>query len=414
MVAALLLLPWPVWFLRREDPSLRGFPLALHRGGRVVALCPWARRLGVREGMPLEVARVRVAGLRLLPYPPQAEAAWRGLLSELSRFSPRVEALGPGRVLLGLVQEDLPHLPRSLAEGYGARVGVAPWREVALLAAWASREGEVRWVGEGGEEAFLNGLPLYFLRGVGLSPEGLSRLRLLGLERVGEVRRFRPHGLLAYLGEGRALLPYLFGPWGREVARFREEEVLEVWAGLDPPAEAEWGLFRHLAQGLAARLAPRAAGRLEVVALAGGLAFRGEDWPKTPLREVGEIQRALVRAFGRSGAFGLPLEGVGVRAHGLVRPALQEGLFGGREEGLGPLLARFPGALLRVEVVDPGALVPEWGFRYRAWEVRDEASASSPGGGLPRGKAQVGGLPGEAEGGAPPGPLAGRGAVVAP
>lgn len=113
---------------------------------------------------------------------------------------------------------------------------------------------------------------------------------------------------------------------------------------------------------------PRAAGRLEVVALAGGLLFRGEDWPKVPVREVGEVHRALVRALGRSGALGLPLEGVGVRAYGLVRPARQEGLFRRAGEGLASLLARFPGSLLRVEVVDPGALVPEWGFRLRPWE----------------------------------------------
>ncbi|MFN4073924.1 MAG: hypothetical protein ACK4G4_11015 [Thermus sp.] len=411
MVAALLLLPWPVWLLRREDPSLAGFPLAVHRGGRVVALCPWARRLGVREGMPLEVARARVAGLRLLPYPPQGEAAWRGLLQELYRLTPRVEALAPGKALLAL--DDLP-LARSLAQGYRARVGVAPWREVALLAAWASREGEVRLVEEGREGEFLDRLPLYLLRGVGLSPEGLERLRLLGLRRVGEVRRFHPQQLLAYLREGKALLPFLFGPWRREVARLPEEEGVGVWASLDPPAEADRGLFRHLAQGLAKRLLPRAAGRLEVVALAGGLLFRGEDWPKRPLREEEEIYLALVRAFGRSGALGLPLEEVRVRAHGLVRPALQEGLFRRGGEGLAPLLARFPGALLRAEVVDPGALVPEQGFRYRPWEVEDAALPFTPPGGLRRGEAPVGGLPGPAEGGAPAGPLAGRGAVVAP
>ncbi|MBW6394668.1 hypothetical protein KZX47_05815 [Thermus sp. SYSU G05001] len=414
MVAALLLLPWPIWLLRREDPSLAGFPLAVHRGGRVVALCPWARRLGVREGMGLEVARARVAGLKLLPYPPQAEAAWRGLLSELYRLSPRVEALAPGQALLALAPEEAPTLPKALAEGYGARVGVAAWREVALLAAWASREGQARWVGEGREGEFLDRLPLHVLRGVGLSPEGLERLRLLGLRRVGELRRFRPPQLLAYLREGKALLTYLYGPWRREVARYPLGEGVEVQAVLEPPAEAHEGLFRHLARRLSGRLAPKTAGRLELLVLAEGLAFRGEDWPKRPVREEEEVYLALVRAFQRSGALGLLLEEVRVRAWDLALPATQEGLFRRGGEGLGPLLARFPGALLRAEVVDPGALAPEWGFRFRAWEVRDEALSPSPRGGLREGKTPVGGLPGPAEGGAPAGPLAGRGAVVAP
>ena len=413
MVAALLFLPWPVWFWRREDPALEAFPLAVHRGGRVVALCPWARRLGVREGMDGEVARIRAPGLRLLPYPLQGEVAWRGLLRELHRHSPRVEALGPGTALLALAPGEGPALAQALARAYRARVGVAPWREVALLAAWASREGQARWVGEGEEVAFLDRLPLHVLRGVGLSPEGLGRLRLLGLRRVGELRRFRPPQLLAYLREGRALWPYLFGPWRREVARFLEEEGVEAGVVLDPPAEAEEGLFRHLARELARGLAGRAAWRLEVEALAEGLAFRGEDWPKAPVREVGEVYRALVRAFGRSGALGLALEGVRVRAHGLVRPAQQEGLFRRPGEGLGLLLGRHPGALLRVEVVDPGALAPEWGFRLRPWEVEDAALSATRGGGPGGGEAPVGGLPGAAEGGAPTGPLAGRGEVVA-
>lgn len=414
MVAAALFLPWPVWLLRREDPGLRDFPLAVHWGGRVVALCPWARRLGIREGMALEVARARVAGLKLLPHPPQAEVAWRGLLSELYRLGPRVEALGPGQALLALSPGDGPALTRSLAEAYRARVGVAPWREVALLAAWASREGEVRWVGEGREEEFLDRLPLHVLRGVGLSPEGLKRLQLLGLKRVGELRRFTPHQLLAYLREGRPLLSYLYGPWRRGVARYPQEEGVEVRAGLEPPAEADQGLFRHLARSLAGKLFPRAAGRLEVVALAEGLVFRGEDWPKRPVREEEEVHLALERAFRKSGALGLLLEEVRVRALDPILPALQEGLFRRPGEGLAPLLARYPGALLRVEVVDPGALAPEWGFRLRAWEVEDAASLASGKGGFGGREAPVGGLPGPAAGGAPPGPLAGGRAVVAP
>ncbi|WP_298630906.1 hypothetical protein [uncultured Thermus sp.] len=54
--------------------------------------------------------------------------------------------------------------------------------------------------------------------------------------------------------------------------------------------------------------------------MAEGLAFRGEDWPKAPVREVGEVYRALVRAFGRSGALGLALEGVRM---GPSRPQLR-------------------------------------------------------------------------------------------
>jgi len=408
MVAAALFLPWPVWLWRRENPALEGLPVAVHRGGKVAALSPLARKLGLREGMALEAARTRVESLQLLPYPPRAEEAWKHLLAELHRLTPWVEALGPGVALLRLT----PLEARLLAQGYRARVGVAPWREVALLAAWSAPEGEARAVEEA--EAFLDRLPLRFLQGVGLTPEGLEKLRLLGLKRVGELRRWRPSQVAAYLREGRQLLPYLFGPWRKEVARFREEERAEAEVLLDPPAEASEGLFRHLARLLARKLAGRAAQRVAVVALAEGLALRGEHLVKEPLREEEGLYLALVAAFRRSGAWGMPLGGVRGEALGLLRPARQEGLFQREGEGLKALLAHHPGLFLRVEVVDPDALAPEWGFRYRPWEVGDAALPGTGAGLLRGGTAPVGGLQGKEEGGAPPGPLAGGGAVVAP
>lgn len=407
MVAAALFRPWPVWLLVREHPELRGLPLAVHRSGRVVALCPRARRLGVREGMGVEVARMRAASLVLLPYPAHAASAWRALLEELHRLTPWVEPLGEGVVLLGL---SIPEA-RLLAAGHGVRVGVANWREVALLAAWAAREGEARGVGENEERAFLERLPLYLLRGVGLTLEGLEKLRLLGLKRVGELLAWTPLQIAAYLPEGRRLLPYLFGPWRKGVARFREEEAVEAWAW---EAEAGPGLFAHLARRLFQGLAGRAASWVRVEAVAEGLSFRGEHLAKGPLRAEGELRLALELAFRRSGALGMPLEAVRAVASGLHRPAWQEGLFPGERRGLAEALARHPGLFWRVEVVDREALAPEWGFRYRAWEVEDAALPATLGGGGADGPAPVGGLPGEAAGGAPFGPLAGRGPLVAP
>ncbi|GAA5336516.1 MULTISPECIES: Y-family DNA polymerase [Thermus] len=410
MVAAALFRPWPVWLLGRERPELQDLPLALHRGGRVVALSPKARRLGVREGMGVEVARMRAAGLALLPYPAHAAPAWRALLQELYRLTPWVEPLEEGTVLLGLA----PAEARLLAEGYGVRVGVAAWREVALLAAWAAREGEARVVAEGAERAFLARLPLHFLRGVGLGLEGLGKLRLLGLKRVGELLAWSPAQLRAYLPEGERLLPYLHGPWHRGVARFPEAPQVEARAPLDPQGEVGVDLLEHLARRLHQRLAGRAALWVAVEAVGAGLRFRGEHLAKAPLREEKEVRLALELAFRRSGAWGMPLEEVRAAASGLHRPAHQEGLFRRPGAGLGPLLARYPGALLRVEVLDPEALAPEWGFRYRSLEVEDAALPGAPHGPRSGGETPVGGLGQEAAGGAPPGPLAGRRALVAP
>ncbi|MGM8838785.1 hypothetical protein [Thermus sp. 93170] len=382
MVAAALFRPWAVWLLGRERPELKNLPLALHRGGRVVALSPQAQRLGVREGMGVEVARIRAAGLHLLPYPAHAAPAWRALLQELYRLTPWVEPLAEGAVLLRLT----PAEARLLAEGYGVRVGVAAWREVALLAAWSAREGEARVVAEGAERAFLDRLPLYLLRGVGLGLEGLGKLRLLGLKRVGELLAWSPAQLRAYLPEGERLLPYLHGPWRPGVARFPEGRWVEARLPLDLEVDGGPGLLAHLAQRLHRGLAGQAATWVAVEAVGAGLRFRGEHLAKAPLRGEKEVRLALELAFRRSGAWGMPLEEVRAVASGLHRPAHQEGLFRRPGTGLATLLARYPGALLRVEVLDPEALAPEWGFRYRSLEVEDAALPGAPKGPLPRGK----------------------------
>jgi protein ImuB len=384
-VVAALFLPWPVWLLREEAKEL---PLAVHRGGRVVAVSPLARKLGARPGMALEAAQARVASLLALPYPSQAEAAWRSLLRELHALTPWVEPQGAGIAFLRLTPEEA----RLLAQGYGARVGVAPWREVALLAAWAAREGEARVVAEGEEGGFLDRLPLHLLRGVGLTPEGLARLRLLGLGRVGELRAWKPHQVAAYLPEGRALLPFLHGPWRREVAPFPEEAALEAHLSLHPPAEASLGLLAHLAGRLARGLAGRAASRVEVEAVGQGLRFRGEHLAKVPIGDEGGMRLALELALRKSGALGLPLEEVRARALGLFRPSRQEGLWRRAGEGLEAVVARFPGVFFRVEVVDLEALAPEWGFRLVPWEVEGAALPLAGGSGVPGRKAPLGAL----------------------
>lgn len=387
LVAAALFLPWPIWLLRREGGTP---PLAVHRGGRVVAACPLARRLGILPGLSPEAALARVPGLALHPYPQEAPALWQDLLRELHALTPWVEPLEPGVALLRL---SLPEA-RLLARGHGARVGVAAWREVALLAAWSAREGEARGVAEGKEEAFLDRLPLHLLRGVGLTPEGLACLRLLGLKRVGELRRWKPPQLAAYLPEAPRLLPYLFGPWRKGVARFLEEETLEAEAFLDPPAEASAGLFRHLGARLFARLEGRAARRAEVEVWAEGLRFRGTWLAREPLHTEEGVRLALEAAFRKGGAGGLPLEAVRARLVGLFRPGFQEGLWRRADEGLKEVLTRFPGAFFRVQVVDPQALAPERGFRLVPWEVEDAALPLAGGGGVRREEAALGGVSG--------------------
>jgi hypothetical protein len=172
--------------------------------------------------------------------------------------------------------------------------------------------------------------------------------------------------------------------------RFPEEAALEAHLRLHPPAEATFGLLAHLAGRLARGLGEWAASRVEVEGVGLGLRFRGGHLAKAPLRDEAGVRLALELALRKSGAAGLPLEEARARALGLFRPSRQEGLWRRAGEGLEAVVARFPGAFLRVEVLDAEALVPEWGFRYGPWEVRDAALPLAPGSGVPGRKAPLG------------------------
>ena len=70
-----------------------------------------------------------------------------------------------GRVLMDLEPSDA----AQLAETYRVRVGMAERLEVAVLAALVSSPGKVRVVPADRQDALLDALPLYVLKGVGLS-----------------------------------------------------------------------------------------------------------------------------------------------------------------------------------------------------------------------------------------------------
>ncbi|RTI00219.1 hypothetical protein CSW28_06100, partial [Thermus scotoductus] len=114
--------------------------------------------LGSPFGVSLAEARKGHA-LLALGRPAEARGAYQTALpQEEGVYRPRGEALAPGKALLALAPEEAPTLPKALAEGYGARVGVAAWREVALLA--ASREGYARLSGHLTQTLAEGSLPL--------------------------------------------------------------------------------------------------------------------------------------------------------------------------------------------------------------------------------------------------------------
>lgn len=363
-VAALLFDPWPLYLARSQNPALAGGLLAVGMGGRVVAADPAVRKAGVSLGMRTAAAAARVEGLSLvLLEAPALQAAWEALLLDLPAFSPWVEALGQGRVLLLVSEAD----GRALAVTYGCRVGFACYREIALLAALSAQPGRVRLVPWGTEAAFSGRLPLYLLKGLGLGAGSLEWLTQLGQSTLGDLRQWSTEQLRRTLPEFSALKPYLFGPWSPQVARAQPPERLRVQhtfaeAALEPAA------FEPVLERLATQLArqlqaqSRAASRLRLLATAGGSLHPATRLSKEPLKQARRIYRLARLALEDTQALGLPLERLGLELSALSRPALQGGMWETRqtsERAAQWIAERFPEAQVRVQTLDPYALAAD-------------------------------------------------------
>ncbi len=372
MIAFASFAPWPVRVLREREPGLEALPVAAVAAGRVVALSPEARALGIREGMGEAVARKKSDHLALRPLPAGLEAAWDARLFELSGFSPRLESPAPGEALLELDGAGA----RALAATYRVPVGLGETRERARLAAALAGPGEaVRFPG-------LAGIPLEALRTVGLTPEGLRRLRWLGAATAADLAAWSTPQIEAFLPEGRALLPYLKGPGRSGVAVFdpgpRVERVVEFLEPVEAPQAL--AALEVLAGELDRALGRRAAGRLFLEVEAGGLRFFAERRPKEPLRGRRRLRLHLEAALRGSGALAFPVERVRATLTGLRTPGQQDGLFR-RTGDLAEAFRRFPGAFVRAVITDPGSPAAEHAFTYLPREVPD---APDPGSGRAR------------------------------
>lgn len=367
MIVALLLDPFAIWQAQAEDPSLLHRPVVTLERGRVDLRSPEARRVGLARGLALANARLHAADLVALePDEARLEIAWQGVLCDLLAFTPRLESRARGRALLELGYTDAP----GLAEAYRARVGVAASHELALLAAVSAHRGQARLVPDGEEHAFLDRLPLRFLRGVGVSASLTGRLAWLGVDRVGTLARWRETQLRAFFGvEAGRVLPFLKGPWRRDVGRYHPPPSLRARLDFDDRIYEPWQLepaILQLAQRLAEGLTGRSALQLRLDARVGALRFGATRLAKEPLRGAAAIARlahlALRSALAEGGAAPLGLDALTLELSGLGRPSPQGWLWPHKEaheRAVAAVSRRFPGALLRIRHEDPYALASE-------------------------------------------------------
>lgn len=379
----------PIALARRDDPALAARPLVLYRAeGRTVVYAA-SEDSGIVPGTPLRQACLRCPqAIYALAEPARDNAALAQLTALLGAFSPRVAALAPlpdPAFALDLGKPG-PAQERALAArllaqlraalGLVPALGIASTRLVAQHAARRAGAGIAVQVEDGGEADFLAPEPIAALD---LDAELATRLARLGLRTLGDLARIPVDALQAQFGtEGAHLAQLARGLDATPIAATPDTPTLERrWRFASPL------LDRSLLEQAITTLAARLTGQLVAGAWSASvLALRLELDEGAPLEttrmlaeptsDPAQICQALL-ALCRQAEPGSGVTAVSVRAAGLAPlVAAQLELFApvgvqsaqlrGALDRLG---GRFAGALLRAELAEPAAALPEQRVRLR-------------------------------------------------
>lgn len=323
---------------RNDDPALQGRPVIVggdpRKKGQVQAASPDAIAAGVETGMPM---------LRALELCPAARAVKTNMkryreVSGLLRACLRrvVDALEPMSLEAAYLEpsalEGERHEPEAIAArlqdsvkqelGFELRVGIAPVKFLAKLAAEEAGEGGVRHIAAGEEASFLEPLPLLRLPGVG--PKTLATLAELGATTVGELRRLDAEQLEAGLGNhGLRILEYARGEDPAPIRAARHPKTLSQEHTF-AEAQLDLGVLEerllHLATGLESGL--RREGLLarriavKVRYLDSETMTRSRTLPR-PVALASEVYPIACQLLGRTHAGSRPVRLVGLTLSGL-------------------------------------------------------------------------------------------------
>lgn len=381
MIAALNFSPFPLYLAERSEPHRKRVPLVVVEEQRVQHANAPARRHGVVPGMRLEGARMRVSNLEVAEYTePDLQHAWSAILQELSEYTPWLEASGRGRVFAKIDLDEA----RELARHYDVPVGVAHDLETAELASVTARPGCPRQVPSLEANAFIDRLPLHFLKGVGLSDPNYTRLQWLGLASAGDLARWGAPQIRAYLGaEGAALLPYLQGPRRSDLRPYHQPETvrrsLTFTEPVLEPHEVLSALDR-LSSELEKALDGRVAQRLTLTATTPGGKQRASRLAKRPLQQAQHIRQQALFALEDSRAQGRPIERLTLELASPTRIGQQESLWPQRErrqQALRATLERFPASQRRLVWRDPYAQAADLAWKWEGYVDQGGAYANA-------------------------------------
>jgi DNA polymerase-4 len=324
---------------QREDPTLRGKPVAV--GSGVVASCSYeARRYGVSTGMPLVEARSLCKPLIVLPgsYPRYEQAA-RRMLGICQDRTPQVEVAALDDLYLDLAPDDRAEqtaldLRTQIQDEVrlSVSIGIGANKLVAKVATKQAKPGRQVVVSAGSEREYLAPWSARVLPGAGRQIG--SRLERLNVERVGEVAAMPVAVLHGLFGQrGRVLHSQAHGIDPRPVAPRPPLRSLSRKTSFDPPTAD-----RVFLQAMLDYLLERAVAWMRFHDLAARglvLTIRYGDYESADGRELfprptdqEEVMREAMRdRFGRLYQRRLPLRLAGIELSPLVPAERQPVLF---------------------------------------------------------------------------------------
>ncbi len=322
---------------RVSDPELAGRPVVVggdpRKRGLVQSATEDALAAGVQVGMPVIDALQRCPRARALHTDMRRyrEAATQ-LRACLRRAAERIEPAGLGAAYLEPERRDASalaiaaELRRRVAEEVGLplRVGIAPAKFLARLAAEESGPRGVFEVHAGEVAGFLAPLPVTRLPGVG--PRTATRLAELGVTRVGELVSLGRATLEEEFGNhGLAILELAQGRGAARVRAATHPRSLSLESTLAHP-EVDLGVLHERLGELSHRLAEAlrldslAAGRV-------GVKIRYADQETTtrsrtlaqPVRTAAQVEEVAQDLLGRAGVGIRPIRLLGLSLSSLAR-----------------------------------------------------------------------------------------------
>ena len=320
---------------QRDDPSLRGIPLAISGQSRrsvVLTASYEARPFGVRSAMPLYRALELCPQLTVVrpEFPKYREASER-VFAIFEDGSTAVEGLSLDEAFVALADASL-EAAVAFAERVRKRVrdevgltvsaGVASVKMVAKIASDKNKPDGLTVVAPGTERGFLAPLPVGQLWGIG--PKTLPRVEAAGVRTIGDVANLDDAALYGIFGRGGAFYRDLaHGIDERDVDPSRERKSIssEETFEYDIRDEARiLALIREQCDELSEGLKQR-----DMRAQTIGIKVKKADFTVTgkqttlvvPTNDPSEIRSAAEWCWNHSGLRGIPIRLLGTRVAGL-------------------------------------------------------------------------------------------------